>query len=94
MAKKDLTMDIVQAQLKVDMDRKIIDYLDTHKDERDALERKVVSQELHSAVLTLIGRAREDGIIEVNPTLTNEDVWILLALGILPEKQEKETDCK
>lgn len=27
MAKKDLTMDIVQAQLKVDMDRKIIDYL-------------------------------------------------------------------
>lgn len=94
MAKKDLTMDIVQAQLKVDMDRKIIDYLDTHKEERDALERKVVSQELHSAVLTLIGRAREDGIIEVNPTLTNEDVWILLALGILPEKQEKETDCK
>lgn len=94
MAKKDLTMDIVQAQLKVDMDRKIIDYLDTHKEERDALERKVISQELHSAVLTLIGRAREDGIIEVNPTLTNEDVWILLALGILPEKQEKETDCK
>ncbi|MBQ8637547.1 MAG: hypothetical protein IJ468_00095 [Lachnospiraceae bacterium] len=94
MAKKDLTMDIVQAQLKVDMDRKIIDYLDTHKEERDALERKVVSQELHSAVLTLIGRAREDGIIEVNPTLTNEDVWILLALGVLPEKQEKETDCK
>lgn len=94
MAKKDLTMDIVQAQLKVDMDRKIIDYLDTHKEERDAMERKVISQELHSAVLTLIGRAREDGIIEVNPTLTNEDVWILLALGILPEKQEKETDCK
>ena len=94
MAKKVLTMDIVQAQLKVEMDRKIIDYLDTHKEERDALERKVVSQELHSAVLTLIGRAREDGIIEVNPTLTNEDVWILLALGILPEKQEKETDCK
>ena len=94
MAKKDLTRDIVQAQLKVDMDRKIIDYLDTHKEERDALERKVVSQELHSAVLTLIGRAREDGIIEVNPTLTNEDVWILLALGVLPEKQEKETDCK
>lgn len=94
MAKKDLSMDIVKAQLKVDMDRKIIDYLDTHKEERDALERKVVSMELHSTVLTLIGRAREDGIIEVNPSLTNEDVWILLALGVLPEKQEKETDCK
>lgn len=94
MAKEDLTMDIVQAQLRVDMDRRIIDYLATHKEEREALERKVISLEFHNAVLTLIGRAREEGIIEVNPTLTDEDVWVLLALGILPEKQEKETDCK
>ena len=91
---KDLNMDLVKAKVKVDMDRKIIDYLDTHKEERDALERKVIALEFHNAVLTLIAKGREDGIIEVNPTLTNEDVWMLLALGILPEKQEKETDCK
>ena len=91
---KDLNMDLVKAKVKVDMDRKIIDYLDTHKEERDALERKVISLEFHNAVLTLIAKGREDGILEVNPTLTNEDVWMLLALGILPEKQEKETDSK
>lgn len=79
-----------QVQAKVDMDRKIIDYLDTHRAERMALEHKVVALEFHNAVLTLIERGRKDGIINVSPMLSAEDIFFLITQGALPEQRNRK----
>lgn len=86
MANENIDRDLIKA--KVDMDRKIIAYLDSHIAERIALEHKVRAMEFHKTVLELINKAREDGIIKVNPSLTAEEVFILLELGVLSDKQE------
>ena len=90
MDNKDLDM----IKEKLDMDRKIIDYLDSHIIDRIALEHKVRAIEFHRAVLELIDRAKEDGIFDVSPTLTAEEIFILLELGVLSGKQEKQIESK
>ena len=77
---------------KLDMDRKIIEYLDTHIADRVAIEHKIRALEFHKAVLDLIDKARTDGVIDVSPSLTAEEIFILLELGVLSSKQEKRTE--
>lgn len=79
---------------KRDMDKKIIEYLDTHITDRVALESKVRALEFHRAVLDLIDRAKEDGIFDVSTTLTAEELFIMLELGLLSSKQEKKAESK
>lgn len=74
---------------KLDMDWKIIRYLDNHIAERVSLEHKVRSEEFHKAVLALIDEARENGILDVNPVLSTEEVFVLLEMGVLSRNQKK-----
>lgn len=92
MIDENLDRDILKA--KVEMDRKIIAYLDTHFADRVALEHKVRALEFHKAVLEMIDKARADGIINVSPTLTADEVFILLELGVLSGKQDNLTESK
>lgn len=74
---------------KIDMDSKIISYLDNHIEERVSLEHKVRAQDFHKAVLALIDKARENGIVDVNPVLSTEEVFALLEMGVLSRNQKK-----
>ncbi len=97
MADMDKEMLLQIAKNKVDMDRKIIEYLDTHITERVALERKVRATEFHKAVLILIDKAKDEGIFDTSPflsseelhSLTAEEIFMLLGLGLLSSKQDK-----
>ena len=84
-----------QIRAKLDMDRKIIEYLDSHITERVDLEYRVTVLEFHKAVLTLIERAKEDGVFgDIPSTLTAEDIFTLFELGLLPDKQKHQTESK
>ena len=78
-----------QIRAKLDMDRKIIEYLDNHITERVNLEFKVTVLEFHRAVLTLIERAKEDGIFgDIPSTLTAEDIFTMFEMGLFPETKK------
>lgn len=68
------------AQLKVDMDRKIIDYLDTHIETRVAIEYEIRKKELHEAIVGAIEKAVKEDAIQVN---TVEDFLTLVELDLL-----------
>ncbi len=72
-------VDMLMIQAKVDMDRKIIDYLDTHKAERERLEDIITALEFHSCVLSLIDKARGDGTLKISPNITTNEVFSLIA---------------
>ena len=88
----DENIDMIREKLATD--KKIIEYLDSHIADRVAIEHKVRALEFHKAVLTLIERAKEDGIFDVPSTLTAEEIFIMLELGLLSSKQEKKTESK
>lgn len=69
-----------EAQLKVDMDRKIIDYLDTHIETRVAIEYEIRKQELHEAIVGAIEKAVKEDAIQIN---TVEDFLTLVELDLL-----------
>lgn len=69
-----------EAQLKVDMDRKIIDYLDTHIETRVAIEYEIRKQELHEAIMGAIDKAVKEDAIQIN---TVEDFLTLVELDLL-----------
>ena len=69
-----------EAQLKVDMDRKIIDYLDTHIETRVAIEYEIRKRELHEAIVGAIEKAVKEDAIQVN---TVEDFLTLVELDLL-----------
>lgn len=83
MANKCNDVDMLMIQAKVDMDRKIIDYLDTHKEERERLEDIITALEFHSCVLALIDKAREDGTLKISPNITTDEVFCLIAKKVL-----------
>ena len=80
---------------KLDMDRKIIAYLDSHITDRVNIEYKVRALEFHRAVLTLIERAKEEGIFgDIPSTLTAEDIFTMFELGLFSDRQENQTESK
>lgn len=69
-----------EVQLKVDMDRKIIDYLDTHIETRVAIEYEIRKQELHEAIMGAIEKAVKEDAIQIT---TVEDFCTLVELDLL-----------
>lgn len=75
---KEITLE--QAAEKVEMDEKILRYLDTHTDIRVALEHEILKQEFHSAVEKEISKAIETDAIQIN---TVEDLCRLIETDLL-----------
>lgn len=69
-----------QVQAKTDMDRKIIDYLDTHTETRVAIEYEIRKKELHGAIVGAIEKAVKEDAIQIN---TVEDFVSLVELDLL-----------
>lgn len=69
-----------QVQAKVDMDRKIIDYLTTHTETRVAIEYEIRKNELHEAIMGAIEKAVKEDAIQIN---TVEDFVSLVELDLL-----------
>lgn len=69
-----------QVQAKVEMDRKILDYLDTHMETRVAIEYEIRKKELHEAIVGVIEKAVKEDTLQVN---TVEDFVALAELDLL-----------
>lgn len=65
---------------KIEMDKRIIAYLDTHLSQRVAIEYEIRKQELHRAIMEAVEKAVGENKIQIN---TVEDFCILAELDLM-----------